>query len=467
MKTIRSQISIAVISLFLIGFIALLLVVDLTVRKNLQQELIGQLQVQCRLADDLLPADSAQIIRQISGLSSVTHTRITVLNAQGAVIADYENNQLLDTKENHLNRPEVIDALRSPDGFGSAIRHSATVDDDLIYTVYKSPKQRFIRLAHHQMVIDGLISEIRWIFLFAALIIIGLVLLISRWSSRRITRPMDDIIRSAIAIGSGHFENEIKVRADNELGELAKILNEMSGRLKNDIVQLKKMQDIRKDFVANASHELRTPVSSIRGYIETLKDGAMHDEEVSKRFLERTLSNVDRLETIIEDMLDLSQLETRDIGLSLRSVEVKSFLTNIKSDFDKRAEHKGLSLNLDLQSPAGFKLFADPYQFEKAMINLIDNAVKYTDKGAVTIRDRQEQKSYIVTVEDTGTGIPSEDIPRIFERFYRVDKHRSRQLGGSGLGLSIVKHIMELHNGSVRVESEQGKGSKFILRFSI
>ncbi len=467
MNTIRSQISVTITALFLIGFIALLFVVDKVVRKNLQDELVDQLKVQCRLADDLLSQDSLKLFQQISGLSMVMHTRITVMDERGDIIADYDGNRFLQTQENHLNRPEVIDALRSPEGFGSSIRHSVTAESDLIFTVYKSPKQRFIRLAHRQNAIDDLIVKIRWIFLLAAVITVGLILFTAQWTSKRITRPMDEIIRSAKAIQSGHFEDRFSVSAKNEIGELARILNDMSEKLKDDILQLKRIQDIRKDFVANASHELRTPVSSIRGYIETLRDGAMHDEEVSKRFFERTLSNIDRLEAIIEDMLDLSQLETRDKGLSLRSVDLKAMLANIKSDFEKTAEQKGLALNLDLQSPAGFKLFADPYQFEKALMNLIDNAIKYTDKGGIIIRDRVDGKAYEVIVEDTGTGIPSEDIPRIFERFYRVEKHRSRQLGGSGLGLSIVKHIMELHNGSVRVESEQGKGSKFILRFSV
>lgn len=241
----------------------------------------------------------------------------------------------------------------------------------------------------------------------------------------------------------------------------------MSAKLKGDIIQLNKLQEIRKDFVANASHELRTPISSIRGFVETLLDGAYHDEEVSRKFLERTLSNVIRLENIVNDMLDLSKLEVRDKGLSLRYFDVGEQVRPILADFEEAANKKGLELKFESSLTAEFKLLADPYQFEKAMTNLVENAVKYTEKGYVKVSAQKIDKEVIVTVEDTGKGIKQEDIARIFERFYRVDKGRSREQGGSGLGLSIVKHVMEIHNGHVRVESEVNKGSRFILTFPI
>lgn len=465
MKKISVQISRTIIVLFLAGFILLLAVVDNLLRTNLQAELIGELQVECRLIDEILPESHDAIEKLLPRLSALTSARITVIDTSGRVLSDFDGRQFTRTQDNHLDRPEIQAARQSKQGFGSAIRHSTTIDDDLIYTAFQSPKQRFIRLAHHQSMIDAIIIKVRFLFFGAAFITVLLIFLITTRISRHITRPLTEIIDAASEIKSGNYSKEITVDEENEIGQLAKILNEMSAKLKADILQLNKLQEIRKDFVANASHELRTPVTSIRGYVESLLDGAMSDPEVSRRFLERTLSNIERLEIIIRDMLDLSQLEKRDKGLSLRYFDLRPVLENVMADFEKTARRKGLYLKLESGHPDAVKIIADAYQLEKALMNLIDNAIKYTEQGGVTVSTRVDEKHFVITVSDTGAGIKPDDLSRIFERFYRVDKGRSRDMGGSGLGLAIVKHIMEMHQGEVRVESEPGKGSRFILSF--
>lgn len=465
--TLRRQLSLVVILFIAVGFGLMMWVTDHLIRNHLQRELLYQMKIQTQLVDRLLPTDSAAMLRTVVELAERMDSRITILDERGEVLVDCNRGILLNTKDNLLNRPEVVDAFRSSDRFGVSVRGSATLEDEMIFTVYRSFQPRIIRVAHHQHVMDSLIGQLRWFYLLSAVLIIGLVLVATHWTVNNITRPMQEIIHSAQKIHSGEFNASFHVRSNNEIRQLADILNAMAEKFRSDIEKLQRLQEIRKDFVANASHELRTPVSSIRGYIETLQDGALHDEEVSRRFLDRALSNIERLEVIIQDMLDLSQLEKRDKQLSIRAIDVHSLLSDLKQDFEKTAEQKGLSLNLELQSPKNFRLLADPYQFEKAMMNLIDNAIKYTEKGQVTISDCLEEREYIISVRDTGVGIRKEDLPRVFERFYRADKHRSRQVGGSGLGLSIVKHIMELHKGSVRVESEIGKGSRFILMFPV
>ncbi|HNJ72065.1 MAG TPA: ATP-binding protein [bacterium] len=467
MKKISSQISYATIALFLVGIVALLFVVDNLLRKNLQNELIENLKVHCLLIDELLPVQPDSLEREIPMYSRMAGVRITVMDIQGRVLADFDGMRFTRTIENHIMRPEIQMALSDVAGFGYAIRHSGTVDQDLVYTVYKSPKQRFVRVAQNQSFIDGITSQVRFTFYLASVLVVGLMLFLTVRIAKRITRPLTEIIRASSEIKSGNYNKEIIVREDNELGELGRTLNAMSAKLKDDIKQLNKVQEIRKDFVANASHELRTPISSVRGYIETLLDGAYHDEEVSKKFLERAHSNILRLENIVNDMLDLSRLESRDQSLSLRYFNVEQSLRNIVADFEEVARRKNLDLACTVNLPSDFKFIADPYQFDKAVLNLVENAVKYTEKGRVDVRAKFENKKLVVEVEDTGNGIKQEDTERIFERFYRVDRGRSREQGGSGLGLAIVKHVMEIHKGTVRLESEVGKGSRFILTFPV
>lgn len=464
MRRISSQISLALIGLFFVGFVLLLSIVDFTLKNNLQTQLIDQMKIECLLIDDLLPAaDSLE--PAVLRIAHVTEGRLTVLDEKGDILADSEEKNFKQPLENHLNREEVQQAIGSIDGFGASIRHSKSVDEDLIYTAYKSPKGRFIRLSQKQEFEEQIILKVRLIFLTAALAAIILVLLLIPRVSKHITQPLSDIIAAAEEIKAGNYDKEIVAREPNEIGELARILNEMSAKLKGDIQKLNHLQEVRKDFVANASHELRTPISSIRGYVETLLDGALEDEAVSRKFLERALTNVIRLENIVNDMLDLSKLESRDKGLSLRYFDPVTVVNNLIGDFEETANKKGLKLFSHNELPAEFKLFADLYQFEKALINLVENAIKYTEKGQVGIHMNIQNKNFILTVEDTGPGINPDDLSRIFERFYRIDKGRSRQQGGSGLGLSIVKHVMDIHKGSVHVESELGKGTRFVLTF--
>jgi two-component system phosphate regulon sensor histidine kinase PhoR len=462
MRRISSQLSFILVVFLLVGASLLLVVVDVLLTGLLQAQLTEDLKKQCRIAG-LLLADSAQ--QKVMELSRAADVRITLIDRHGAVLADSDHDP--GTMDNHLNRPEIQAALGSLDGLGSSIRHSATVNEDLVYVAYRMQDNRFIRISEKQSLVDTIIVRVRVVFFIACAVAVVLIIFLVERISRRITRPLTDIIAAAEEIRQGNYDKEITVRESNEVGELARILNAMSAKLKGDILKLNEAQGIRRDFVANASHELRTPVSSIKGYLETLLDGAVHDEDVSRRFLQRAMSNVVRLENIVNDMLDLSKLETRDRGLSLRYFDPVATLAALADEFQDRAQRKGLQIEFTSTVPPEFKLMADPYQFDKAMVNLIENAIKYTEAGRVRLHIRLDDGTCMVEVEDTGSGIRPEDVNRIFERFYRVDKGRSRQLGGSGLGLAIVKHVMEIHGGLVSVDSEIGRGTRFTLTFPI
>ncbi len=232
----------------------------------------------------------------------------------------------------------------------------------------------------------------------------------------------------------------------------------------NDVTRLKQLEQVRKDFVANVSHELRTPITSIQGFVETLKDGAIEDERTAAAFLDIIEKQTKRLDSIIEDLLALSRLEQSNTEIAMEAADFSEILDRVFELCLPGAGAKDVSLGRDC--PEGVRAEVNATLVEQAVTNLVDNAIKYSGAGcAVQVSVSEEGEEVLVTVTDDGPGIPAKDLPRIFERFYRVDKARSRSLGGTGLGLAIVKHIALAHGGTVGAESEVGKGSRFCLRF--
>lgn len=229
----------------------------------------------------------------------------------------------------------------------------------------------------------------------------------------------------------------------------------------HDITELKRLENVRKDFVANVSHELRTPIASIKGYAETLMGGAMEDPAYAKDFLRIIHEDSGRLAKLIDEILDLSKIESGKMNFSFRPVEIASVIKRVMSIVANQAKARSISISCNI--PTGIPAVnGDEGRLAQVVLNLMDNAIKYTPEGgSVAVSASAEGKSVRVDVKDTGIGIPEKDLPRIFERFYRVDKAHSRELGGTGLGLSIAKHIVQVHKGELRVISEQGKGSTF------
>ncbi len=223
----------------------------------------------------------------------------------------------------------------------------------------------------------------------------------------------------------------------------------------HDITEFRALEKIKKDFVVNVSHELKTPLTAIKGFVETMEPRA--DEE-NRPYLEIIRRNTDRLIAIVEDLLTLSQLEARGLKIEKSDVHVRPLAENILKIFEKRANDKGLTIALEAMSDLP-PVKADALQLEGLLLNLVDNAVKYTDKGRVTIRLTVRAGRLAIDVADTGSGIDAEHLPHVFERFYVVDKSRSKKLGGTGLGLSIVKHIVLAHQGTVSVKSRLGEGT--------
>ena len=231
----------------------------------------------------------------------------------------------------------------------------------------------------------------------------------------------------------------------------------------HDISDLKKVENMRRDFVANVSHELRTPVTIIKGYAETLLDGTLEsDPKSAVRFVKIISSHSDRLTNLINDILTLSSLETKDAYLELHPLDVSNTVAKACMLLQERAAQKKIVINNEIAGGLLPRVMADQGRLEQVVVNLLENAIKYTpDGGTVRLFTEDAGECVKVSVADTGIGIPFKDLPRIFERFYRVDEARTREQGGTGLGLAIVKHIVQLHGGAVSVASEAGKGSQF------
>jgi two-component system, OmpR family, phosphate regulon sensor histidine kinase PhoR len=227
----------------------------------------------------------------------------------------------------------------------------------------------------------------------------------------------------------------------------------------HDVTELRRLERVRTEFVANVSHELRTPLTSIRGYLETLLDGALEEPVNARRFLEIAHTHAERLSRLVDDLLQLSDIETGKLVLKPTPLSLHEVAAEVVTFFEKQAAQKGLTLINNV--PPDMRLEADWDRLTQIFVNLVDNAVKYTPgKGGITLgADRRAHGFVHVWVVDTGIGIPSIDLPRITERFYRVDKARSRELGGTGLGLAIVKHLVQAHGGELWLESELGKGT--------
>ncbi len=227
----------------------------------------------------------------------------------------------------------------------------------------------------------------------------------------------------------------------------------------HDITEVKRLEKIKKDFVVNVSHELRTPLTSIKGFVETLEEEC---DEKNREYVKIIKRNTERLTNIVEDLLLLSELEETGSTLHREPCDLKTMLENIRRIFEHRLAAKGLVMKIE--GPEDLPvIMADAFKLEQVFINLIDNAIKYTDQGGITITLASMNNAMQITVRDTGIGIPPEHLPRIFERFYVVDSSRSRQLGGTGLGLSIVKHIVLLHQGTIEVQSRSEAGTTFYI----
>ncbi len=235
----------------------------------------------------------------------------------------------------------------------------------------------------------------------------------------------------------------------------------------HDVTRLKKLEKVKEDFVANVTHEIRTPLTAIIGYLETIKNGAIGNIDETKKFVDIILNQAERLNRLVEDLLTLSHIELKELKFNFENVSINAAITNVISLVEAKAKEKKITIHNNVRE--NFPMIrADKDKLTQIFVNILDNAVKFTpESGRITIVAKEADAYTAVSISDTGIGVPRDEIQRLGERFYRVDRSRSRDLGGTGLGLSIVKHLMIAHGGRMEIESELGRGTTVSLLFPL
>ena len=396
--------------------------------------------------------------------SDASGLRVTLIAADGTVIGESSIPITeLQQMDNHIERPEVLAAQDF--GEGSSTRYSNTLKIEFIYFAKKVDQNyygfKFIRLAQTLKSVKDLAGTYRefyyLIIAFIVLVIIVAWFLLKNW----LTDPIRELTQAADDISKGDLSRRININTGGiEIDELAANMNQMAMKLDEDFRRIKRMEKVRSEFLGNVTHELKTPISSISGYIETLLEGAIKDENVNLGFLERSLENVQRLEDLVTDLVEISRIETGELRMNFEYFNIHDLLNDLFKDAHQRNSNKTLKIQLEVPDKKLF-IYGDKSRLDQVIANLLSNAMRYTDQGQIRIKVMRRDNELIFSIRDTGIGISRKALSRIFERFYRTDKARDRRKGGTGLGLAISKHIIEAHGSHIYVDSLKGKGSTF------
>ncbi|MBI2238188.1 MAG: HAMP domain-containing protein [Actinobacteria bacterium] len=319
-----------------------------------------------------------------------------------------------------------------------------------------------VRRAPHGVIgaLDASLRFLRdfwWQLLVAGAIAAGIALVMARWLARGMTQPLRDMAQAARKMEMGDYGQRVHTTSRDEVGQLATAFNRMSAELES-------LESLRRDLVANVSHELKTPISALRAHLENLLDGV---EQADPETLQVMLGQSERLTRLVDQLLDLSRLESGDVPLEREEVALAPLVSEVLSEIEVSRSGKGVAV--EGRVPADLPpVYADRERVHQVLFNLLDNAVRFTPPGGeVVVSASRHNGSCEIRVEDTGPGIAPEHLPRLFERFYRVDPARSREDGGTGIGLAIARSVVEAHGGRIWAESEPGKGSVFTFELPV
>ena len=248
---------------------------------------------------------------------------------------------------------------------------------------------------------------------------------------------------------------------DLDIENVEQEVEDWAAQKEHEIMQMKESENYRREFIGNVSHELKTPIFNIQGYLHTLIDGGLYDEQVNTKYLNRANKSVDRMINIVEDLEVITRLETEETQLDIRKFNIINIVNDVFEQLEMKAENAKIKLSVKNQSNSDF-VMGDSDKIQQVLVNLISNSIKYGKEGGYTqVRLYEMNDKVLIEIADDGIGMAEEHLPRLFERFYRVDKNRSRKIGGTGLGLAIVKHIIEAHNQTINVRSTVNVGSTF------
>ena len=414
------------------------------------------------LLDATIDWESSDLEKQIVEISSQMNNdyRITIIDNDGSVLADSETGNP-ETMENHKNRKEVKEAFQ--DGFGTKVRNSSTIKGSMMYAAYCSPTQhKVIRISIHHDVITDLMKMMIPSIAISLLLALSVAGVLTNKFANSVTKPILEISHKLEGIYDEKIDFNFPHYQYDELNIIARTTTDMSKSVQDYIRKLEKEKTIRQEFFSNASHELKTPLTAIRGYAELLQSGMASDTNMQKEFLGRIHSEVEEMTSLINDILMISRLETKELMPTKEMLCVKSVAEEVKKTLKPLADENNVSLEIHCCDDF---VYMDRSHLQGILSNLMGNAVKYNRLGGFVQTDIiMDSTSLSIRVEDNGIGIAKEDQKRIFERFYRVDKGRSKRVAGTGLGLSIVKHVTEFYGGCVSVESQSGVGSTFLVQ---
>mgnify|MGYP000347782281 FL=1 len=462
-RTIRFKLTLWYVILLGITVTAFSVFLYITLAKGLQESLDNKLRttaeiIAASLRHPLGPgpslADAERIMREHFGLKPMGRF-VQVLDEAGRRSTNLRNVDIpvsIHTLERAAKGEAVFETVRLRDG--SRLR---------LVTVPILEGGRMLGIVQVGSPLEGIeeaLDQLLLILLVAVPLVLVVASLGGSFLANKALRPVDEITRTAQRIGSGDLSQRISLegRLDDEIGRLVSTFNEMIGRLESSFLQIKR-------FTADASHELKTPLTVLKGEIEVGLKRQRRPEEY-RRVLASCLEEVDRMSRIVDDLLTLARADMGALQLQKERVDLGEVAEDVWRSLGRMAEEKGL--HFTFQRDGEVAVWGDKDRLRQLLVNLVDNALKYTPPGGeVRLRVERDDTLALLTIQDTGEGIPPEDQERVFERFYRVDKARSRQRGGTGLGLSICKWIAEAHGGKISLESEVGKGSTFVVQLPL
>ena len=542
-----------------------------------EENLISELKLSKKFMENKKELGDIQVIAD--EISQTSNLRVTVVDMEGVVIAETDENP--DVMDNHLNRKEILEAIKTQNP-SISIRYSNTVQSDYLYAAVHfnyNNSDYILRIARPLTELQEIDSQIKtYIFYSIGTALLFIIILII-FVTKKITEPIYSLTNAAEEIKKGNYGKKIynKNKSNDEISLLTNTFNQMSIKLEDsikkinqknlelktilnntingiiavdknhnilfinkisleileipydyalegeaihkiirnkeiieivddailkgssqtkelnyihldkilqiyvnpvinenneitgsiiilyDVTNLRKLEKMRSDFVSNVSHELKTPLTSIKGFIEILKGGAVHDREKAEKFLDIIDLESDRLYRLINDILRLSEIESLDKDYNIEEINLNNIVKNVYKMLENKIQDKEINFHVDYDEDLYMKANED--RIKQLLINLIDNAVKYTEQGEIKVELKSLDNYNKITISDTGIGFEGKHKERLFERFYRIDEGRSRDIGGTGLGLAIVKHIVLLYNGKIKVESDLGKGTKFEIFF--
>lgn len=388
-------------------------------------------------------------------------TRLTMISSDGEVLYDNFDDSI---NENHLQREEIKEA--SKNGTGSSVRYSETMEQNYLYVAeYDAQEQTYVRLA---MPFSGVSQSALMLlpsFFIAFVIAFFFVWLMSKRMADSILKPLQEISAVIRKADFGKEKIEFQNYSYSELQEITDALQTMNNQIAKNLENLEREKQIRQEFFTNASHELKTPLTSIRGYSELLRQHAITDPDQIDHCLDCVLKESDHMTKLINDILTISKLEAKDYVVQKSHIKLKDLLENVLNSLSVQAK----AMNLDIDASCeNVTVYANLDHIQGILYNLISNSIKYNKpNGKIIIIIKERLDNILIKVMDTGIGISKEDQEKVFQRFYRVDKQRSKIVAGTGIGLAIVKHIVQFYNGSISLKSKENEGTSIEISLPI